>query len=524
MELTRRDLAGLKRAKAKLLWRLRGHPDVTAVGYGLRRRAGQLTDEPAVVVSVEKKRPDGYVSMRRLLPTSVQVGRRTYGVDVHESGAFALSAARQAPPCRLVSGQDVNPITEQIRPVPLGCMVANKTTNQAFGTLGCLVRDNTDGSLGWLATAHALDSLRGAKAGDVIGQPGDASGDEIGRLARFTTFSTGKSSLADAAFIKMNSGIAYTGGFARNLMGAISSTHKILGIHLATGLGGSSLFMRIDNVLKALNVRLESTDYAGTPSIGLSVEKVGFASTYTSSEVVALGTTPVALGDDMFADPAATTFPFSDLVQVDTGFTWFGDSGAVVAAGGNGQTRLDIPGCGLPFPWIQCPMLETVGTYYNLPLTSDNDLADELRDKFLSLSRTGRLLSRAVYANFEPVIGRLQGAGTAEEQAGAMSYYNKYHDFVKQVLDNPSDPSATVTQQNLDDALNALNALHQTQKLTDSEYTALKDLYNTTFAPTLYMNHDQVVAYMNQSRVYSRTYSKLAAISTIDMVGPGQGE
>jgi hypothetical protein len=524
VELTRRDLAGLKRAKAKLLRRLRGHPDVTAVGYGLRRRAGRLTDEPAVVVSVQKKRPDGYVSMRRLLPTTVQIAHRTYGVDVHESGAFALSAAPQAPPCRLASGQDVNPITEQIRPVPLGCMVTNKTTNQAFGTLGCLVRDNTDGSLGWLATAHALDSLRGAKVGDVIGQPGDTGGDEIGRLARFTTLSVGKTSLADAAFIKMNSGVTYTTGFARNLMGAISSTHKILGIHLATGLGGSSLFMRIENVLKALNVRLESTDYAGTPSIGMSVEKVGFASSYTSSEVVGLGTTPVALGDDMFADPSATTFPFSDLVQVDTGFTWFGDSGAVVAAGGNGQTRLDIPGCGIPFPFIPCPMLEAVGSYYNLPLSGDNDLADELRDKFLSLSRTGRLLSRAVYANFQPVINRLQGTGTPEEQAGAMTYYNKYHDFAQRVLDNPSDPSATVTQQNLDDALNALNALHQTKKLTDAEYTGLKDLYNTTFAPTLYMNHDQVVAYMNQPRVYSRTYGKLAAIPTIDMVGPGRGE
>jgi hypothetical protein len=525
MELTRRDLAGLKRAKAKVLGRLRGHPDVTAVGYGLRRRAGQLTDEPAVVVSVRKKRPVGYVSTRRLLPPSVQIGRRTYGVDVHEAGPFTLSAATKASACKLASGQDVNPITEQIRPVPLGCMVANKTTNQAFGTLGCLVRDNTDGSLGWLAAGHSLDSLRGAKVGDVIGQPGDATGDEIGRLARFTTFGSPTSGyLADAAFIKMNAGVAYTTGFARNLMGAVSGTHKILGIHLATGVGGSSLFMRIDNVLKALNVRLESTDYAGTPTIGMSVEKVGFASAYTSSEIVALGTTPVALGDDLFADPTPTTFKFSDLVQVDNGFTWFGDSGAVVAAGGNGQTRLATAGCDLPDPWGTCPLLQTMGTYYDLPLTGDNGLADQLRDQFLSLSRTGRLLNRAVYANFETVIGRLQGTGTSEEQAGALTYYNRYHDFAKRVLDNPNDPSATVTQQHLDDALNALNALHQTKKITDSEYTALKDVHQSTFAPTLYMNHDQVVAYMNQPRVYTRTYGKLAGISTIDMVGPGHGE
>jgi hypothetical protein len=463
--------------------------------------------------------------MRRLLPNSVQIGRRTYGVDVHQAGPFMLSATTKAMPCKLASDENVNPITERIRPVPLGCMVANKTTNQAFGTLGCIVKDKADGSIGWLAAGHALDSLRGAKTGDVIGQPGDGTGDEIGRLVRFIALtSTSTNYLADAAFIKMNAGLAYTRDFARNLMPAISSTHKILGIHLATGTGGSSLFMRIDNVLKALNVQLESTDYAGTPSIGMSVEKVGFASAYTSSEIVALGTTPVAMGDDIFADPAAKTFPFTDLVQVDSGFTWFGDSGAVVTAGGNGQTRLATADCDVPNPWDTCPMLETVGTYYGLPLTNDNDLADEMRDKFLSLSRTGRLLNRAVYANFETVVGRLQGTGTAEEQAGAMTYYNRYHDFAQRILDNPDDPSATVTQQHLNDATTALNALHQTGRLSDSEYTGLKDVYNTTFAPTLGMNHDQIVAYMNQSRVYSRTYSKLDAISTIDMIGPGRGE
>lgn len=524
MELARRDIAGLKRAKAKIMRQLRGHPDVTAVGYGIRRRGGRATDEPAVIVSVTRKRPFGYVSTTRLLPSTVRVGGRTYEVDVHESGTFVLSAARRAPTCRLVAGTDVNPITEQVRPVPIGCMVANKTTNKAFGTLGCLVRDNDDGSLGWLATAHALDALRGANAGDVIGQPGDGSGDEIGTLARFTRFSTGETALADAAFIKMNSGITYTESFARDLMTPISATHKILGIHLATGLGGSSLFMRIDNVLKALNVHLEGTDYAATPSIGINVEKVGFGSAYTSSEIVALGTTPVAFGDDMFADSSETTFPFSDLVQVDTGFTWFGDSGAVVAAGGDGQTRLAVPDCQLPNPWVPCAMLTTLGTYYNIPLNGDNDIADQLRDTFLSLSLTGRLLNRAVYANFDTVISRVQGTGTAEEQSAALTYYQKYHDFAKQVLDNPDDPSAKVTQQHLDDARNALSGLYQTEKLTDSEYNGLLDLYNSTFAPTLSMNYDQIVAYMNQPRVYSRTYSKLAAINTVDMIGPGQGE
>lgn len=169
-------------------------------------------------------------------------------------------------------------------------------------------------------------------------------------------------------------------------------------------------------------------------------------------------------------------------------------------------------------------MLTTLGTYYNIPLNGDNDIADQLRDTFLSLSRTGRLLNRAVYANFDTVISRVQGTGTAEEQSAALTYYQKYHDFAKQVLDNPDDPSAKVTQQHLDDARNALSGLYQTEKLTDSEYNGLLDLYNSTFAPTLSMNYDQIVAYMNQPRVYSRTYSKLAAINTVDMIGPGQGE
>lgn len=78
----------LNRAKRKILDEYGHDPNVTAAGAGFRRRAGQQTTEPAVVVMVGRKRPEGLVSRSRLLPKQVDVGGAPVGVDVIEAGPF----------------------------------------------------------------------------------------------------------------------------------------------------------------------------------------------------------------------------------------------------------------------------------------------------------------------------------------------------------------------------------------------------------------------------------------------------
>jgi hypothetical protein len=54
---------------------LRTDPNVAGTGYGRRIVDGVPTDEPAVVVYVLRKIPEGFIPPTRLLPRRVYLGR-----------------------------------------------------------------------------------------------------------------------------------------------------------------------------------------------------------------------------------------------------------------------------------------------------------------------------------------------------------------------------------------------------------------------------------------------------------------
>ena len=146
--------------------------NVVGVAVGQKVIHGHGTDEPCVVVYVERKRPEAELRRRDIVP-KVLTGVRT---DVVETGRFA---ARE-----LVNRAAVDR-TERIRPAPGGVSIAHERVTA--GTLGVLA--TRDGHTVILSNNHVLANENDARPGDAILQPGPADGgrpiDEIARLEDF---------------------------------------------------------------------------------------------------------------------------------------------------------------------------------------------------------------------------------------------------------------------------------------------------------------------------------------------------
>src|SRR3990172_7728642 len=133
--------------------------NVVGIGVAHKVIAGEETDEPCVVVFVERKRPEDELRRRDIVPKALK-GIRT---DVVETGRFA---ARE-----LVDPPTVDR-TERIRPAPGGVSIAHERVTA--GTLGVLA--TRDGRAVILSNNHILANENNALFGDPILQPGPADG------------------------------------------------------------------------------------------------------------------------------------------------------------------------------------------------------------------------------------------------------------------------------------------------------------------------------------------------------------
>src|SRR5215831_17594657 len=97
MTLDRRVIIPLGRARRAIFTAHRADLNFTGCGIGFRRRAGRLTDEPVVIAMVVRKRPEASISRLRLLPRTVDVDGRAWGVDVVEAGPFTDSSLASVP-------------------------------------------------------------------------------------------------------------------------------------------------------------------------------------------------------------------------------------------------------------------------------------------------------------------------------------------------------------------------------------------------------------------------------------------
>lgn len=508
----------LHRGKRKILDSFGVDPNVTGAGIGFRRRDGQWTDEPVVVVMVAKKRPSALVSNRRLLPSTVEVDGSPCGVDVIQAGPFSMG--RVTDPAQEVTPAAAAKIPGRMRPPRPGCSISNPLDGDTAGTLGLFVIDNTDGTMCVLSNNHVMARMGKGVRGDKIIQPGVADGgtaakDTIATLKRWVPITTAGTKI-DAAIAQLVDQTNLSLQPALDRMPPLTAGHPAIGIFTGGDGHGSGLITRMDLAIAALNVTPAISAQDGrvmpappeavvAPEPFMIIEKVGRTSGYSSSMITAVGVETLILT------------PLGPVVYSDLAFTenfgLGGDSGSTVFQGGNGTSPVEEEDN------EECFFLASAGSYYNLPLTEDNDLADDLRDNFLAQSLVGRLMVRLTYINQQLVVDRLQGRqGTGSELSYASQYYAKYHDFVASVLADPNS-TAVVTQEHLDDIFFIIYGLEQSV-LRREEATLAYKLYQKALVPVLGMNRSQALAYMNRTDVYKTIYDAIAAVPGIETNGP----
>ena len=490
----------------------------TGCGIGLRQRDGDRTDEPVVIAMVTKKLPAGAVSRSRLLPRTVEAGGRRWGVDVVEVGPLTLAPLRGAADARPEVG---GPITGKFRPPLQGCSVSDATGPSGdTGTFGCLVRDTSDGTICVFGSNFVIAQSGLAASGASVVQPGQfdggTSGDGIATLKRYVPFTASGQNTVDAAIAQLTSQSGYSQNVADNLMKPISAAHPVVGSCIASDAQGLNCFLgRMDLTLAGIGAELlpatPGSPCTVAPQVGMHIEKVGRSSGYTSSTVDAL-----AAQVNVYDSNRKRTLVFADMIWTQA-FFLPGDNGAVACEGGNGRTFV-------PPPKATCPLLASVGHYFDLPLTKDNSLSSQLKNEFLAQSLVGNLLIGLVYDNSQTVINRVKGKQAPGEELGfALSFYDKYRKLVKAALADPGSTKLKVTQGNLNDFVFILSGLSGAGGvppiLKPAETQALDTIYNEVLVHTKGKDFAQMVAYMNEVSVYEKVVKALAKVPTISLTG-----
>ena len=161
----------IRAAKEKFERLLMEKAHVIGVGIGKKVVAGEETDEPAVIVFVEKKVPEPQLKRKDMIPKTLDEVK----TDVIESGRLKAQAAMAGGKTR----------TDRWRPAPGGVSVGH--IRITAGTLGGVVR--RQGRRVVLSNNHVLAASNAARIGDPILQPGPADSgtrdDAIATLERF---------------------------------------------------------------------------------------------------------------------------------------------------------------------------------------------------------------------------------------------------------------------------------------------------------------------------------------------------
>lgn len=161
----------IRAAKEKFEKLLMGKAHVIGVGVGKKVVAGEETDEPAVIVFVEKKLPEPKLKRKDRIPKTLDEVK----TDVIETGRLKAQA--------LIAGGRAR--TDRWRPAPGGVSVGH--IRITAGTLGGVVR--AGGRRVILSNNHVLGASNAARIGDPILQPGPADSgtrdDAIATLERF---------------------------------------------------------------------------------------------------------------------------------------------------------------------------------------------------------------------------------------------------------------------------------------------------------------------------------------------------
>ena len=168
-DATDEALEAAREAKDRFRYQLLGHPDVQGLGVGYRRRAGEKTNEYAVVVHVHSKLPLDDIPEARRLPTELRFD--------NDRGSEIIV------PVDVQEHLKPTPEIGRVRPVPGGVSAG------ASGTLGGWVWDTVTNQVVALSNAHVF----GTDVGRIVSQPSIEDGgrehvDSIASVLRSGSF------------------------------------------------------------------------------------------------------------------------------------------------------------------------------------------------------------------------------------------------------------------------------------------------------------------------------------------------
>ncbi|HET6708961.1 hypothetical protein [Amycolatopsis sp.] len=511
MAISRSMRNALRQGREDLLRGFSHRRGFNGAGVAYRVRDGETTDEPVVVAFVTKKRPVGLLLEEDVLPRQVGVGNRNYGVDVYQAGPFSLGGDPEFEP----PGPT---ITERFRPLLQGAQISNPATS-AYGTLGAIVRDVTDGAPAILSNNHVLVANNASSSiGNEIRQPFSTSAnDVVANVTRFKPFTFGpaRPNLVDVAIARLTPAAAkeLSDQVAGARMGPFTVDNPCVGLYFAADpFNLYGVICKIDTALDEVGANLltpEAIAVPGPADIGKPLEKAGARTGYTSSRIHAVD---VKFPVFMEISGGTRVAWFDDVIGIRQ-FGWPGDSGSGVRLGGDGETRL-----GIDLGVFSCLATDSVASMYDLPLQNDVPLADRIRDGFMARSYTGNFLVQLFYLNNNVILSRTEGVeASPSEKAGAASMYQKYRDFVYAAVDAPDRPGLVVTREHIDDAALGLASLQT--RMTAEETTATNQIFNSLVRRTEGMTHQQLIAFMDRDDVFDAVWDAVAAVPTVQALG-----
>lgn len=473
-------------AKRQIWGQLRRDPNISGAAFGRRVVGKGKPEGPALVVYVKKKLSLDVIPLSLRLPRKIYVGNDPVEVDVVETGPFYTLE-----------------FTARERPAPSGISVGH--INVTSGTLGCLVNDNTDGSLCILSNNHVLADGNAAAIGDPIIQPGDADGgsspaDDIATLKRFIMVDCAVTNRVDAAIAQVINKADVIDQFKNNLMPYPTADHQAVGLLFAGG-GGRTILNPIRDVMNSLNISFLAGGAVGTAEIGMAVEKVGRTTEYTTGEVMEIDVTalvgPYACGNAEFDNQIATCTMACP-----------GDSGSVVCAGGEGTCEEMDCGCGTSTAAARLLGIKDVGL--------DRAVATEFRDRYLTQTLIGRYATDLYFRNESRMLQRGREATRDDKGKQNLEFgrylYNKYAEEVRDAILQPGRSELRLTSGHLKEAEQAIGRAKP--HMTSEESRAADELLELARA-AVGKNVREILEMLNDKALHERVVRIVESVPTL---------
>ncbi len=323
MDLFRQLLEAQRIAQAGLLQR-RG---VVGVAIGYRNYKEQVTDQLAMSVLVEKKKPVEALSAEDLIPPDVN-GARTDVVEIGRLEAFS------------------NP-RDRFRPnIPAGVSIGHYMVTA--GTLGAIVMDRNTGEPLILSNNHVLANSNDAEIGDAILQPGPTDHgarpeDVVAKLHRFEMlrffsdsgrspapptgspplFPPGGCDMAEL-FVTVGNALSKISGSSKRLTTVQAPAAQVEGAPIYANRVDAALARPVNPMLFQQSiVNIGRPNGARLAQLGMKIRKQGRTTGYTEGNVTLMNATvDVSYGENLQARFAGQV--------IATPMSQGGDSGALI--------------------------------------------------------------------------------------------------------------------------------------------------------------------------------------------------